>query len=251
MAEIESKQQQPEMCQSDEERLKYLEFVQVATLHAVVYLSKIYNLAKENSGPLKPGVESVEGTVKTVVSPVYEKFQDVPYELLKFVDHKVDKSMSELEQHVPPLVKEVSGQAYSAAQMAPKMAQAVAFEVQRAGLVETATKIAKTVYTKVEPTAKEVYAKYEPVAEQHAATAWRKLNQLPLFPQVANVVVPAAASWSDKYNRAVSYTAERGYTVSSYLPLVPKERIAKVFGGANCELEQPLLVTSCGADAAH
>jgi len=41
------------------------------------------------SGPLKPGVETVEGTVRSVVGPVYDKFHDVPIEVLKFVDRKV------------------------------------------------------------------------------------------------------------------------------------------------------------------
>lgn len=71
------------------QRLKYLEFVQVAALHAVLVAAKLYDYAKDNSGPLKPGVQTVEGTVKTIVGPVYSKFHDVPIELLKFVDRKV------------------------------------------------------------------------------------------------------------------------------------------------------------------
>lgn len=55
----------------------------------VVCFSSLYDYAKENSGPLKPGVQTVEGTVKTVIGPVYEKFRDVPFDLLKFVDRKV------------------------------------------------------------------------------------------------------------------------------------------------------------------
>ncbi|CAN1784158.1 REF/SRPP-like protein At3g05500 [Linum perenne] len=143
----------------------------------------------------------MEGTVKNVVGPVYDKYQDVPIGVLKFVDRKVS---------------EVSSQAISAAQAAPGAARAVATEVQRSGY---------------EPKAKELYTAYEPKAEQCAASAWRRLNQLPLFPQVAHVVVPTAAYWSGKYNDTVSSTAEKGYKVSSYLPLVPTERIAKVFGG--------------------
>lgn len=73
----------------EEERLKYLEFVQVVTLHALMCCSRLYGYAKDNSGPLKPSVETVEGTVKTVVGPVYDKLHDVPIGLLKFVDHKV------------------------------------------------------------------------------------------------------------------------------------------------------------------
>ncbi|KAJ0806542.1 putative rubber elongation factor, shugoshin, shugoshin, plant [Helianthus annuus] len=43
------------------------------------------------------------------------------------------------------------------------------------------------------------------------------------------VVVPTAAYCSEKYNETVQQTAEKGYKVSSYPPLVPTERIVKVF----------------------
>lgn len=69
--------------------MKYLEFVQVAAVNAVLCFTNLYVYAKERTGPLKPGVETVEGTVKSVVGPVYEKYHDVPVELLKFVDRKV------------------------------------------------------------------------------------------------------------------------------------------------------------------
>jgi hypothetical protein len=75
--------------QDDEKSLKYLNFVQVAAIYIVVCFSTLYEYAKESSGPLKSGVEAVEGTVKTVIGPVYERFNDVPFELLKFVDRKV------------------------------------------------------------------------------------------------------------------------------------------------------------------
>ncbi|CAN1784148.1 REF/SRPP-like protein At3g05500 [Linum perenne] len=197
------------LTKEEEERLKYLQFVQAAGVHALVTFTNLYIYAKDKAGPLKPRVETMEGTVKNVVGPVYDKYQDVPIGVLKFVDRKVDESVITLDSHVPIVVKQVSSQA-----------RAVATEVQRSGVKETVTGLAKTVYTK-----------YEPKAEQCAASAWRRLNQLPLFPQVAHVVVPTAAYWSGKYNDTVSSTAEKGYKVSSYLPLVPTERIAKVFGG--------------------
>ncbi|KAK9281270.1 hypothetical protein L1049_004166 [Liquidambar formosana] len=175
---------------------------------------------------------AVEGTVKTVIGPVYEKFHDVPIELLKFVDRKVEESINELDRHVPSLLKRASSQAFTAAQKAPELARAVASEVQRTGVVDTAKNITKTVYVKYEPTAKELYWQYEPVAEHYAVSAWRSLNRLPLFPQVAEIVVPTAAYWTEKYNQAVCCMAEKGYTVSTYLPLIPTERIVKVFEGA-------------------
>jgi len=230
----ESDPQQPtESVQDEEKRLKYLDFVQAAAIYMIVCFSTLYEFAKENSGPLKPGVQTVEGTVKTVIGPVYEKFHDVPLELLKFVDRKVDESMNELERHLPNLVKQASCQAMSAAQKAPEVARAMASEVQRSGVVDTASNMAKTVYVKYEPTAKELYTKYEPVAEQYAVSAWRSLNRLPMFPQVAGIVVPTAAYWTEKYNETVCYTAEKGYMVATYLPVVPIEKIAKVFEEAD------------------
>ncbi|KAL9142745.1 hypothetical protein ABFS82_14G191300 [Erythranthe guttata] len=221
--------QRPLLAGSDEEqRLKYFEFVQVATLHALMCAAKLYAYAKENSGPLKPGVHTVEGTVKTVVGPVYDKFHGVPIELLKFVDRKVDESMNKVQSRVPPTLKHVSSQAFETAQKAPEAARSVMTEVKNTGVVGTASGLAKTVYAKYEPAAKDLYTKYEPVAEQYAVSAWRSLNQLPLFPRVAQALGPTAGYCSEMYNQTVQQAAEKGYKVASHLPLVPTERIAKV-----------------------
>ncbi|KAJ8447827.1 hypothetical protein Cgig2_015190 [Carnegiea gigantea] len=235
---------------NEEQRLKYLDFVHAAALHAIVCFSNLYCYAKDKAGPLKPSVETVEGTVKTIVGPVYQRFHGVPFELLKFVDRKLDGSVTKLEPHLPPVVRQLSSQAYTAAQKAPEVARSVASEVQRAGVIDTASGIAKNVYTKYEPTAKELYSKYEPVAEQYAVSAWRSLNRLPLFPQVAQVVVPTAAYCSEKYNQTVKTGAEKGYRVANYLPLVPTERIAKVFGPQEDGKPQPLVANANGAAVA-
>jgi hypothetical protein len=229
MAETDSNLQQPLLAESEEEkRLKYLEFVQVATLHTLMYAAKLYTYAKENSGPLKPGVDTVEGTVKTVVGPVYDKYHGVPNELLKLVDRKFDESVSKVQSRVPPTLKEVSIQAFDKAQKAPAAARSVMTDVKNTGVVGTASGLAKTMYAMYEPAAKDLYTKYEPVAEQYAASAWRSLNQLPLFPRVAKAVTPTASYCSEKYNQTVQHAAEKGYKVASHLPLVPTERIAKV-----------------------
>ncbi|KAH1073991.1 hypothetical protein J1N35_026319 [Gossypium stocksii] len=49
----------------------------------------MYEYIKENSGPLKSRVQTVEQTIKTVIGPFYDKFSNVLFELLKFVDRKV------------------------------------------------------------------------------------------------------------------------------------------------------------------
>ncbi|MBA0717936.1 hypothetical protein Golax_005708, partial [Gossypium laxum] len=195
--------QNPENIQK---KLKYLDFIQVVSIYVVVCVSSAYEYAKENSGPLKPGVQTVEETVKTVIGPVYDKFRDV------------DKSLSQLERHVPSMVKQASSQA-----------RTVASEVQRVGVVDVAKSITRDIYTKYKLTAKAMYDKYEPVAEQYAVFAWRSLNHLPFFPQVAQVVLPTTAYWSEKYNQVVQHFGENGYVVAAYLPLIPINRIAKVF----------------------
>lgn len=140
---------------------------------------------------------------------------------------QVDESVNKVQTSVPPTMS----QAFEKAQQAPVAARAVISEVKNAGVVGTASGLAKTVYAKYEPTAKELYTKYEPVAEQYAATTWRSLNNFPLFPRVAQAVAPIASYGSEKYNKTVQSAAEKGYKVAPYLPLVPTERIAKVLNG--------------------
>lgn len=76
---------------------------------------------------------------------------------------------------------------------------------------------------------RDLYVRYEPAAEHLAVSAWRSLNGLPVFPHVAQIVVPTAAHWAEKYNRAVATAADHGYAGATYLPTIPTKRIAKVF----------------------
>ncbi|GJM94621.1 hypothetical protein PR202_ga11283 [Eleusine coracana subsp. coracana] len=204
---------------AEEERLRYLEFVQQAAAQALVLVAAAYAYAKQGAGPLRPGVDHVEGTVKSVVGPVYDRFHGVPLDLLKFLDRKVSESVEELDRRVPPVVKE-----------APTLARSAAAEVRQAGLVGTASGLAKSAIARAEPKARELYTRYEPVAERRAAEAWVALNRLPLVPAVTKAVLPTAAQLSAKYNSAVLDGAKRGNTVATYLPLVPTEKIARVFG---------------------
>ncbi|RYQ82454.1 hypothetical protein Ahy_B10g101040 [Arachis hypogaea] len=197
--------------EAQQQELKYLEFVQFATIQAVMRAAILYSYAKERSGPLKSGVETVEEAVKTVVAPVYDKFHLVPTEFLHYVDRKVEESVAEIDRHVPTNVKVASNQACS-----------VVSSVRRTGVVDAASGFAKSVYDK-----------YEPKAEECAVSAWRKLKQLPLFPIVAGAVLPKAAYYTAKYNEAVTVSAKKGYKVSAYLPLVPTEKIVRVFGESN------------------
>ncbi|CAL5423569.1 unnamed protein product [Camellia sinensis] len=103
MADTEAKQP-TETVRDDEKRLKYLDIIQVATIYVIVCFSSLYEYAKENAGPLKPGVQTVEGIVKTVIESVYDKFHDIPFEFLKLIDPKVDYSINELDCHALSLI---------------------------------------------------------------------------------------------------------------------------------------------------
>ncbi|CAH8320757.1 unnamed protein product [Eruca vesicaria subsp. sativa] len=192
--------------------LKHLGFVRTAALYLCVCLSTLYELAKDNAGPLKLGVENIEATVETVLSPLYDKFSDVPYKLLLFVDRKVADVFFDVETYVPSLVKQASRQALT-----------VATEVKRAGVLDTTKSIARSVCDK-----------YEPVAEYYAATVWRLLNRVPLFPEVAQLVIPTAFYWSEKYNDAVRYVGDRDYYVAEYLPMIPIEKISDILEQDHC-----------------
>lgn len=114
-------------------------------------------------------------------------------------------------------------------QEAPALARSMSDEVHQKGVMNTASGLAKVAVTKLEPTTTKLYCKYEPVAEQYAVSIWKSLNKLPVFPQLAQIVVPTATHWSEKYNGAVRYGREKDYTIASYLPPVPTERLGKVF----------------------
>jgi len=50
----------------------------------------VYGYAKECSNELRPGIKTVEETVKSVVGPVHDKFHLVPDEILRHTDTSQD-----------------------------------------------------------------------------------------------------------------------------------------------------------------
>lgn len=63
--------------------------MRILAINAVVLVSSLYDYAKQNSGSLKSSVGKVESAVTAVVGPVYQRFKDVPAEILVFLDKKV------------------------------------------------------------------------------------------------------------------------------------------------------------------
>ncbi|PWZ40615.1 Stress-related protein [Zea mays] len=159
-------------------------------------VAALYGLAKDHAGPLRPGVDAVESAVKGVVGPVC----GLPLDVLAFVDRKVDDTVHEVEvgKHLPGALKAASARAYAVARELAAEAQQSLARQGGAG------------------------------AEHLAVSVWRSLNGLPVFPHVAQIVVPTAAHWAEKYNRAVATAADHGYAGAKYLPAIPTERIAKV-----------------------
>ncbi|KAJ9128496.1 hypothetical protein P3X46_034951 [Hevea brasiliensis] len=212
MAECEESENIQREATEEEKRLKYFKFVPTAVDYIVVSLSNLYVFAKDNC-PLKLAVEAVEYTVNCTVTPIYHQYCNVSNGALKFADSTVDVSIS----YVSSVVEQVSTQAYSVVGDAPEVVRVV---------IEST----KTLYTNYESTAKEFFSTDDSKVEEYAVTAWRGLNKLPLFPQVANVVAPTASYCCEMYNQTVRSASEQGYSAFSYLPLVPTERIAQVFG---------------------
>ena len=75
--------------QNEDHTLKWLGFFQVAAQNVTTCPSVLYGYAKENSGPLKQVLDTIEGTVKLIVGPVYPKVQGKPFDILLLADRKV------------------------------------------------------------------------------------------------------------------------------------------------------------------
>ncbi|XP_043724251.1 REF/SRPP-like protein At1g67360 [Telopea speciosissima] len=203
-----------ETIESENQQLKHLGFIKIAAINTLICVSNLYEYAKQNSGPLRSGVRTVEGTVTTVVAPVCEKFRDVPYNLLVFLDKKVDEATNKFDKDAPSLAKKVVSQASCLVQKATKVTQTLVSKARTGGL-PAAISCGLGIYK-------------EFVLEQ-SVRIWFMLQQVPHFKRGAEMVVPTAANCSDKYNNLVMDMRQKGYSAFGYLPIVPLEKIAKTF----------------------
>ncbi|OAY32361.1 hypothetical protein MANES_13G012400v8 [Manihot esculenta] len=200
--------------------LKRLGFVRIAAIQALVCVSNLYDYAKQNLGPLRSTVGTVESAVTTVVSPVYRKFKDLPDELLLYLDNKVDEGTRKFDKNAPPVAKQAVSQAHSWLQIASEKAQELVNEA-RVGGPRAAVRYATS--------------EFKRLALTQSVKAWIKLNEFPVVHTVADMAVPTAAHWSEKYNHLVKGMAEKGYTVFGYVPLVPIDDIAKAYKQGKAE----------------
>lgn len=124
----------------------------------------------------------------------------------------MDEYALQLHSQLPPVVTEVSSSSLLAA-------QTVFSDLNRFGAVGAVSSFLNSIATK-----------YEDKVEQFAIKAVAKLNQIPVISHVAEVLLPTFGYCLEKYNDTVRSSAEKGYKISTYLPLVPTEKIAKVVG---------------------
>ncbi|GAA0154203.1 hypothetical protein LIER_12257 [Lithospermum erythrorhizon] len=202
------------MEKSGESELKYLGLVRVMAINAVVLVSNLYEFAKQSSGPLKSTVENVEKAVSTVVTPVYERFKGLPEDVLVFVDTKVDEAAHKFDEFAPPLAKKVVHELHTTVEKVSKLATNFVKEVQVSGpkaAISHAGELSKH------------------FAVRKLAVAWYKIDHHPSFHGFAEMAVPTAAHWSEKYNKLIVDLTTNGYAIFSYLPLVPVEDMAKAY----------------------
>ncbi|XWS69249.1 hypothetical protein CRYUN_Cryun04dG0163100 [Craigia yunnanensis] len=192
--------------------MKHLAFVRVAAIRTLVCVSNLYEYAKQNSGPLRSTVGTVEGAVTTVVGPVYEKFKDVPDHLLGFLDKKVDEAAHKFDEHAPSAAKQVISQAKDLVHKTAQKAQKLVVEARTNG-----------------PRGAFHYAaaEYKQFVLVNSTKLWVKLNHNSAFHSVAEMIVPKAANLSGKYNCLVKDMSGKGYPVFGYLPLVPVDELGK------------------------
>ena len=148
----------------------------------------------------------------------------------------MDEVSDKFDKHAPPVAKEVVGQAQCLVLKASKTAQTLVSEAKADG---------------------------PSVALQHAASEckqftvtllvkmWFVLNKVPFFHMVADMAVPTAAHWSDKYNHIIAEMSREGYGIFGYFPLVPIDEIAKTFkqqDGAGKQIDDDAAAASSRAD---
>ncbi|KAK7400012.1 hypothetical protein VNO78_11210 [Psophocarpus tetragonolobus] len=196
------------------EELKHLGFVKIAAIKAFVCVSNIYDFAKQNSGPLRSAVGTVEDTVTTVLGPLCHKFMPVPNHLLLFLDNKVDEASHKFDEHAPALVKQVATQVNCLVQEVTQKVQKVVSEAQSGGAGAGARYVA---------------TESKQVVLFGSVKLWSGLNHYQPFRAMMEMAVPTAAHWSEKYNNVVKGMSEKGYGVFGYLPLIPIDEIAKAF----------------------
>ncbi|KAF8378005.1 hypothetical protein HHK36_029338 [Tetracentron sinense] len=211
--------------------LKYLGFMRIAAINSLEYLTKFYDRAKQNSGSLKSGVESVEGTVTTIIGPVREKYKNVPKNFLAYLDKKVDGASNKFDKHAPALAKKVVSKSLSVLQKTSQVTKTLVTEARTNGPSAAANQAG---------------TQFKQFLLIQAVKGWSRLNQIPSVQKV----IPMLTQLSEKYNTVVAGMVKKGYPIVSNIPLVPIEKIGKVFNQSETVEKESSEVGSEGGDVA-
>ncbi|GMI65596.1 hypothetical protein HRI_000228900 [Hibiscus trionum] len=192
------------------------------------------------------GVVEAATKIDSFVSPLFKQVSSVATSVAQKASGVTSGGATEV-QHTRLVssptgsVKQISSRSISAVQKAPRVAQGLAtarvgstgsgFITQLASrpiaVIQRSLEVQPPIEVPV--LAKSIFDIVKPKVEKYAVSVWRKLNRIPLFPQVAWLVILIASFFTEKYNETVVTGVEKGYKVASFLPLVPTEKIAKVF----------------------
>ncbi|GER44787.1 rubber elongation factor protein (REF) [Striga asiatica] len=194
--------------------LKYLGFVKVLAINAVVFVSNLYDSAKQNSGSYKSAFERAEGAVTAVVSPVYSRVKGVPGGILAFIDKKVDEATNKFNECAPTFAKNLVSKAQSIFRKASELASELTAEAQVKGPL-AAISHAGTISKQV--------------AVNLLVVVWYKANKHPILHGLFEMAIPTAAHWSEKYNNLVKNLSTKGFTFMGFVPLVPVEEISMAY----------------------
>ncbi|CAM9002132.1 unnamed protein product [Rhodiola kirilowii] len=198
--------------ESEKRELKHLGFVRIVAIQTVVLVSSLYDYVKSNAGPLRSVVGSVESTAKSVVGPVCEKYESLPDDILVFADQKVDEALHEFHKHAPSGAAKVAHHAHIFLGVAAEKGRKLLSEVETGG-----------------PVAGLHYgiSEFKNISISLVAAAYVSADGFKPFHTVADVIVPTAAHWSDKYNKLVISLSRKGHKIFSYLPQIPADEISQ------------------------
>ncbi|XP_051121255.1 REF/SRPP-like protein At1g67360 [Andrographis paniculata] len=212
-----------------DQQLKYLGFVQILAVNAVVLVSNLYDKAKQNSGSLKPAVDAVENAVATVFVPVYERVKGIPSDLLVFVDGKVNDAAIKFDEMAPPSAKKALSKVQLLMMKASQTGQDLLEEAKVSGPLAAISHAGKM--------------SQHFVVNQLAVVLYQ-VNQNPSLNGVSKVAITTAAQWSEKYNKLVNNLSGKGYTLFSYAPLIPVDELAKAYKQAESAANKKVDVAS-------
>ena len=110
-------------------------------------------------------------------------------------------------------------------------------------LIEKASEKAKVLANEFQAGGPRAAVHYVSTESKHlflteSVKVWVKLDQYPTVRKVAEVAVPTAAHWSEKYNHFVKEMSQKGYVVFGYLPVVPVDDISNAFKQGEAEKKE-------------